>query len=180
MEDQVYRGRHRNPNPPSWPIYRARSRRQEEKKKVVSSVTKWDIRNNLLLLLSVRFFRRRRFFRICSVFCASTQAAEMLGQNGRANRDYSLAQHVRPWSALPSLLRARLHSRLGQKMEEVLRGVPRVRTVSYLNRYTVCCWCLLVYTNPVKFILLCWCVDVYLKVQQYSVKNNFSMHISYI
>lgn len=59
-----------------------------------------------------------------SVSLATTQAAEMLGQHGRAIRDYSLAQHVRPWSALPSLLRARLHSGLEQKMEEVGAG-PR-------------------------------------------------------
>lgn len=41
-----------------------------------------------------------------------------MGQHGRAMRDYCLARHVRPWSTLPVLLRARLHGRLEQ-MEEV-------------------------------------------------------------
>lgn len=68
---------------------------------------------------------------LCS--SAATQAADMLGQHGRAMRDYCLAQHISTSSILPVLLRARLHSRL-EKMEKVQPNTEKsVLTIFSMN-----------------------------------------------
>ncbi|CAM9252597.1 unnamed protein product, partial [Ectocarpus sp. 12 AP-2014] len=51
-------------------------------------------------------------------FILRGQAAEKAGQHDRAMRDYSRAQHLRPWSSTPALLRARLDSRLSHLDKE--------------------------------------------------------------
>ena len=58
---------------------------------------------------------------ILHVVFSGEQAAEIIGQYGRAKRDYCRAQHVHPSSTTPALLRARLDARLGRLEAEVHR-----------------------------------------------------------
>lgn len=60
----------------------------------------------------------RPVFYLC--FLVGKQAAERVGQYSRAMRDYCRAQHARPTSAVPALLRARLDARLGRLEAEVI------------------------------------------------------------